>query len=66
MRVNSFCEGSCSAKLNWAVFKKDESGALFGCCESSAGCSKTCIFSFISVQLEYPKVDHFIKQLRFP
>lgn len=59
-------EGSCSAWLNGAVFIKDESGALFGCCESSAGGSKNSVLSFFSAQLQYPKADHFIKQAMVP
>lgn len=59
-------EGSCSAWLNGAVFTEDESGALFGCCESSAGGSQNSVVSFISAQLQYSKADHFVKQAVVP
>lgn len=59
-------EGSGRAWLNGALFIKDESGALFGCCESSAGGSKNSVVSSFSAHLQYPKADHFTSKPWFP
>lgn len=59
-------EGSGRAWLTGAVFIKDESGALFGCCESSAGGSKNSVVCSFSAHLQDPKADHFTSKQWFP